>query len=499
MGMWPPVVGSASGSACAVPRMRNVFCQRQRGAFAVMTVPLVLLVFVFLGFAIELGMVYNRKTELQTVADTIALAAADKLDGTATGISNAGTVAANAAANLLYNYNGQSVDWSPSAITFSSSPDGPDWLDAQSASAKPADLFFVKVDTAQLDAKHGRITTIFMQIWSDANAEVMVGSHAVAGRSKINVLPLALCEMSSLATDSRNGEMVQYGFRRGVTYSLTELNPDTVAQPNTGVNYLVNPVAPPGTNGTSVISNTALIQPHVCTGTMEMPRVTGGTITVEQGFPLASVYQQLNSRFGSYTSPCTSDTAPPDANVKEYKNSGDFKWMATQPGPTAVKSTHDNQWKTILDQRLTDPPSDAVENYGPLWIYAKAAKYSAAPEPPGGYATYSANNTDWGNLYLPKKPQVSSTFTYPSPTPYGATGGATFLGPSGGLKGVRDRRVLNIPILECPVSGGSPAAARVAAIAKFFMTQQATDQKLYAEFAGLVLESTLGGQVELYR
>jgi hypothetical protein len=67
------------------------------------------------------------------------------------------------------------------------------------------------------------------------------------------------------------------------------------------------------------------------------------------------------------------------------------------------------------------------------------------------------------------------------------------------LKGVRDRRILNVPLLQCPVTAGSPSTATVLGIAKFFMTVQATNQNLYAEFVGLTQESALGGQVELYQ
>jgi hypothetical protein len=61
-----------------------------------------------------------------------------------------------------------------------------------------------------------------------------------------------------------------------------------------------------------------------------------------------------------------------------------------------------------------------------------------------------------------------------------------------------NRRVLNIPLLRCPVLAGSPVAAEVLAIGKFFMTVPASDHELFAEFAGLAQPSSLVGQVELY-
>jgi len=63
--------------------------RHQRGAFAAMTMLLILVICGFCGFAIDLGRMYNRKVELQTVADTIALAAARELDGTTAGVTRA--------------------------------------------------------------------------------------------------------------------------------------------------------------------------------------------------------------------------------------------------------------------------------------------------------------------------------------------------------------------------------------------------------------------------
>jgi hypothetical protein len=131
--------------------------------------------------------------------------------------------------------------------------------------------------------------------------------------------------------------------------------------------------------------------------------------------------------------------------------------------------------------------------YGPLWSYAKAAKYSSyvangGVEPAGGYSTFST--TDWNVLYNPGLPVAQS---YTSPTPYQATGGSAPYSP------YRNTRVLNIPLLRCPVPAGASTTATVIGIGKFFMTVPATATSLYAEFAGVNIGTASGGNARLYR
>jgi hypothetical protein len=138
--------------------------------------------------------------------------------------------------------------------------------------------------------------------------------------------------------------------------------------------------------------------------------------------------------------------------------------------------------------------------YGPLWAFAKAAQWSSyvpgTPEPSTGYTTFPSTPAAWATLY-PPGPVPNA---YPATTPYGASGGTTFDGPSPANRpGVRLRRVLNVPLLSCPVGAGSNVSATVLAIGRFFMTVPATSTSIPAEFAGVVPEQSLGGPVELLR
>jgi Flp pilus assembly protein TadG len=470
--------------------------QRQRGAFAVMTALLILVIIGFCGLAIDLGRVLNRKAELQTAADTIALFAARELDGTDVGINNATRVAARMAIDIFYNYNGSELEWSNDAIRFGSSPYGSTWLEATSAArpANVANLFYVRVDTSQLAARFSDVGMSLLQVLPSIGTTTKVSSTATAGRSAINVMPLAICAMSETPGQARGTELVEYGFRRGITYDLMQLNPKASTK---GANYLVNPIAPAGTTGASVIGRMDVVRPFVCTGTLGIPTLAGGNITVEPDFPLDALYEQLNSRFGTSTTHCNSATAPPDTSTKEFTFSTEFPWMNDTPAKqSAQTATTSTQLFTIADlPQASIPASTTPDKYGPLWIYAKAVKFAGyregIAEPSGGYTTFNATNPDWATLYSPGPPKIKPGSSYPSPSPYVASFAST-------SDISNKRRILNIPLLRCPVPSGSPASAEVLAIAKFFMTVRAREKELYAEFAGVLPRTSLVGETELY-
>jgi hypothetical protein len=461
---------------------------REEGAAAILCVGALIVIIGCCGLALDMSQAFNRKIEMQTVADTAALAAARELDGTTAGIdravlAGAARFTATAPAGLTYQYGNGRMNWSDAAIEFATSPQGP-WLARAAAAARPAPngLLFAKIQTQQLDAAYGRVAALFIPVLDRSLAAVAVGARAVAGRLGIAVTPLGLCAMRPEARRNRGGELEEYGFRRGIGYDLMQLNPATTTA---GQSFLLHPLAIPGRSGNTP-GDFATIAPFICTGTMRAARVMGGRIEVSSPFPLASVYQQLNSRFDSYVSPCSADSAPPDTNIKAYTYDGGTPWMNTQPlGQSATLSTVEGKRWTVAGPDPT--PSETVgRDYGPLWTYAKAVRY-ADPAPTAGYTAYTA--ADWATLYTPGRPQTSS---YPGTVPYLGSGIHT-RAPS--QRGLRDRRVLNVALLACPVSG---ARASVLGIGRFFMTVPADGVHLHAEFAGLADEQTLRSQVRLY-
>jgi Flp pilus assembly protein TadG len=454
----------------------------------------------FCGLALELSQVYNRKVEMQNVADTAAIAAAFELDGTSTGITRAiqrvtARFTAAAPSALTYRYSTRTMTWSDNAIEFSTSPRGP-WISHASAAVKatPNGLLYVKVDTAGLGSSYGDVSTVFMQFFSKNLATVTTRASAVAGRSGIAVTPLGICAMRpepsrkrAVAGSTTTFELEEYGFRRGVSYDLMQLNPNATTG---GQTFLLDPLLGPGAAGTAV-SDTKTIAPFVCTGTMAVARVTGAAVKVSSPFPLGNLALHLNSRFDSYTAttaPCSPDSAPPDTNIKQYtfNTSGVVSWMSTTPGrQEAAPSIVDGKLWTVAGPDPS-PSGTTAGQYGVLWSYAKAVNY-AATEPSGGYTPFDPSS--WGNLYSPGQPKAITG--YPSVPPYFKS---TYT-KSPGHTGVAGRRVLNVALLSCPVSSNS---AEVSGIGRFFMTVPSDGTHLYAEFAGLVSEQSLRAQVGLY-
>jgi hypothetical protein len=177
----------------------------------------------------------------------------------------------------------------------------------------------------------------------------------------------------------------------------------------------------------------------------------------------------------------------------------------------ALPTTVNSRLETIADLDPA-PYTNTASMYGPLWAFAKAVPYSAytagQPEPAAGYPTFTT--ADWKTLYkpsvdpahLPANPPPPAT-SYPTAagknTPYLQASGSMFSDPTGLYwPGIRLRRVLNVPLLKCPIAANATVNAEVLAIGKFFMTVPATSGSLVAEFGGLAVEQSLGGKVELY-
>jgi hypothetical protein len=338
----------------------------------------------------------------------------------------------------------------------------------------------------------GSLNTLFLKIVSHDLEQMGTGADAVAGRAMLKVTPLGICAMSPIAAASRppSGELVEYGFRRGVGYDLMQLNPNGPAPDN----YLLNPIDA-ASSGESMA--TSVVGPFVCAGKMSSLGIVGGNVTAVRPFPIGVLFEHLNSRFGQYgAGACDFRSAPPDANVKSFPYTASVLWMLNTPlDQTALSTVSNGKLMTVADP-IPLPSSNTAASYGQLWTYAKPVPFSAyipgKAEPDAGYSTFP--QSAWPGLYSPGEPKPKS---YPSPTPYMAFGAYSTAPPAAYGKPVRYRRVLNVPLLQCPV--GADSRAVVLAIGKFFMTVPATPTSLRAEFAGIASEHTLRGDVELYK
>jgi Flp pilus assembly protein TadG len=480
---------------------------RPDGSVAVPFVVMLPVMLGFMGLAIDLAVLYARNAELQHVADAVAVAAAHELNGTAAGVAKARS---KASAIALANYFDFSTEmftadsWSSGTLYLSTAASGAEWKAADSVTddATAAELLYAKVDTAALSSANvnpGLVDTSFMRAVGDHAGSVTAAPVAIAGRASMQVTPLAFCALSTTKFQRRplpsGTELVELGYRRGVTYNLLDLNPSGPAPQN----FVVNPVDPGGSASVAAHFGDSWVKPFICSGTIGYGKLrTNGTVNIQ---PLAGrdVHNWLNSRFGDYPAGdgCSSrDGAPPDKNVKQFLAAS--SWMATALGPSA-RATYTiagNTRVTIAD--VTVGPLTGVDpvtagGFGPLWVYNKPVKYVA------GSATGAAvpnpvffSTTDWSTLYPVSSGSAPSASSYPN-TPYLAQS----VSPSAGVS-YAERRVLNLPLLDC--SGGTPgASATVLGVGRFFMTSRATAAALYAEFAGLATDDKLATLVALHQ
>ena len=497
---------------------------KQRGAVAIIFGLALTTVFGFMGLSLDLAQTYDRKTELQNAADAAALAGAKKLVGTTTGIDDAVTAAQTIAALHKFKFQ-TAVGLNAATIKFSASPDTADasWLDATAAKLVPSTIFFVKIDTrgsnTGTDADYGKVNTNFMQAVSSTSSTNTFG-RAVAGRYALGVAPIAVCaleEISKFGSITHAGltdpELKEYGYRRGISYNIMDINP----LGNSALKFLLNPVdVPPAANDNSACTpnnaSASNLTSYMCGGTTSIITSLPGYVYVNTGVTSNS-NKDLNSRFnkfGNGAQDCKPASAPPDTNIQEYwgkitppdklstlsdASKTSDKWMTIQPTRQSI------ELDPLLKKPL-DPPSTAAK-YGPLWSYNHAVKYAATPP----YTPFSTS--DWSKLYLTADLTVpSAKVAYPAganAAPYNTSAFST--APATNGPGVTDRRVLNLAIVKCSTlsatkkstGGNSCQTIQVLGIGRFFMTTEANlPSALNMEFAGLIPDATLTKEIKLY-
>jgi Flp pilus assembly protein TadG len=472
----------------------------ERGAVAMLFAFALPVMLGMMALALDLAYQYVRRTELQHLADNIALAAAGKLNGTAQGVTAAKAAAITLANNSYIDFNRTLVYWDHSALKLaSSSASDATWVDATSITtdAAAAGMLYAKVDTSRLSGVGGEdlgLVDALMGAVLDDGTSTSMSASAVAGPSTVQVTPLAICPISQTAAGTYDhsgtgiaNETLEYGFRRGVSYNLLGLGPTGTAQA-----YLVNPVDP-GTGSTNDVHHfeAAYVKKFFCNGTMAF-REVGANSKLHVATLTLEIKDWLNSRFNDFSGPdaCTGDASSSDSDIREYigKQGTIYPawYMATTPDPyprTAAPFTSGSGSPLVTVADLPYAPTGtavpAAASFGPLWTYSK----------PVGYGT-----SDWPKLYANNGVSVPVPTGYPtSGFPYQNASHRVSVG-----QGTKDRRVLNIPLLEC--LGGTPAApARVLGIGRFFMTSKAVPGVVPGEFAGMAQFGVGSGSAALYK
>lgn len=461
--------------------------QRQGGAIAIMYALMLPAILGCVGLALDLGMCYLRRSQLQNAADSIAVGAAQALNGTPGGIAAAADRAFRMSLGMRVGLSSE-LAWNSAALSFAGSPDAPesDWLPVYAAGPAAATLRYVRVDMNALDDSTRLVQPVLMGALGAGLEPINLAPVVVAGPTAGNITPLAICAMSDKASDTRanpgNPELIQYGFRFGVGYNLLELNP---GGSGAGEYFYVDPMHVASGDMTS-FDETA-VAPFMCTGTVGYAAFANGKARLRRPGSF-NLWPQLNSRFGTYggTPACNPVAAPPDSNIRSYAGAN-ASWLTQPPTRLAAKpSTATGKLRTIADD---PPPLSAATvpgDYGILWAYGPAKTPSGAPVALAAfgalYPSTPAGSIKGGSGYTSAGAYLSGG--------YSAAPAAT---------GRPRRRLLYIPLLRCPVPAGAQVEGDVVAIARFLLTAPASATEVPAEFAGTVNDAALPAAIGLLR
>lgn len=524
---------------------------RQRGVVAVIAGLTAVTLFAFGGVALDLGHLYIGKTELQNASDAAALAGAKELNNKLSGVTAAINRAKDIAAQHKYDFK-TSLSITAANIRLGSCPNADNMNTWGRPALKTPTCTFVAASSVTSDAQASGLTfievdtgdrtfdTFLMRVAGNAFNATQTAGYSVAGRYQNAITPIGVCAVdpskpADTYAHNRDGlppveEFVELGFRRGVTYNLFELNP-LASGPSDP--YLINPVdTPPACNPAN--SSAAFTAPFICSGNSAITVRRGDYVNTNTGMT-ASLAASLNSRFDDYKPPsvCTPASAPPDINVKRYpchfhptlgpgcSNNSPIDWMDVDAGiDMPVRQSVDVE----LDDTKPFPkkpkywphprtPGLSYKNYGPLWSYTRP-RHPNGTKPGAPFTLEETTNSDIYNdafrvQYFNSNYPTTTGAGFPSGTPaapYNQIGNAQYFEAPKIGTGVRDRRVLNIVIVDCtvpPTGSGACGSMLVAGIGKFFMQVPAEftggpNRQLSVEFAGLLEDIPLT-EIRLFR
>ncbi len=237
------------------------------------------------------------------------------------------------------------------------------------------------------------------------------------------------------------------------------------------------------------------MRPFVCSGAIPAPYIGHGTtLYVREEFPVSMV-AELNSRFGLYLdgSSCTPFVAPPDASVRDFRGGYPAFWMSNMALPVraSAESAYDGtSWVTVAESETAGAVANAGA-YGTLWSFGRPRRYAS------GMLGTEFSRSHWKHLYPVASGSPPASSYSEADSPYEQYGSSHMLKPLTHT-GTQLRRVLNVPLLECPVSGSS---AKVLGIGRFLMTTPATTAPagVYAEFGGLTNYAAIAASAVLIK
>ena len=480
---------------------RNLNIKRkEKGAVAVVLGLSIVTLIAMGGVVLDLGHLYIAKSELQNAADAAALAGARSLNETTAGVTDALAKAQAIGAKNKYNFSTDVSLNSTTNIQFGSSPDGP-WYASTALPNPPKGITFVKVDTGSIS-----LDTYLMRVVGSGFNTVSTSGVAVAGRFVVNVTPMGVCAIDPVnrtAAMPITNELMEFGFRRGLSYNIPALGPLGA----NGVPMFLNPVDAPPTACAPSHSNVPFTKSFICNGNSAIG--SGTSVYANTGGSYGPLEKALNSRFDDPSSfgpaACDIALAPPDSNIQDYGtaisavNGGPAAWMT--PAPTNQGVRIDPITKKPVNPIAT--PADT----GVLWSHSRAVHANGAS--PNFSAGAPFNLSDWDDLYNAGISADTTASGYPSTAaPYSQTSGNKYFDEpttAAHRPGVANRRLMNLVIVDCTGlgSGGlSCATLPVKGIGRFFLQTPAdltgSPKKMFTEFAGLI-EPAPTSEIKLYR
>lgn len=518
--------------------------RQQRGAVTILFGLAIFVLFGFMALAVDLGRTYVVRTELQNAADAAALAGAMQLNQTQKGVwdganpnSSAVGRAINIAAQNSFKFSAPVVITIEN-LSVGTCPDDGCMVPANSitSDAMAAGRTFLKVEIPS-----GGLATFFARVPTTVagtgTPSTSTYGRAVAGHFVTQIIPMGVCAIDLIQGGRRPvagglpDELTELGFRRGVAYNIPQLNPLGGAS---GDPLWINPLnAPPGACN-AANSSANVMKPFVCTGTSTVITSLPGLVYANTGGSYGPMETALNSRFDDYgggPNACDPASAPPDINMRTYDIANPNAAPPIAPPPPPMKAWSPRQWvqSPLLDplhtlpnrqsieiNTVTGKPYDSpspttpttIQQYGALWSYSRAVQ--AVGTSPNATAGPAFELADWQYLYrdlsanfleadtsasgYPASPSIPPFPVGSLAAPYNTSGGAYFQAPSLAHPGRRNRRVLNVAILDCTglVAGPGLACATlpVVGVGKFFMQTKADltggIKAIQTEFAGLI-------------
>ncbi len=176
------------------------------------------------GLAVDVGRMYVAKGEAQSFVDSAALAAAARLNGTSSGITQAQTAVANVPGRWGFGLN----SFSSVTTNFATSADGP-WV---TTPASPGTYYFSRVSTTV------SLPMYFIRILAGSTAQV--GAAAVAGRYQVTSLvnggEFPFSPYTRATSPNPDSATDPYGFVIGDQYTLRWGAPGTRTSCGTDAN-----------------------------------------------------------------------------------------------------------------------------------------------------------------------------------------------------------------------------------------------------------------------